>query len=279
MRCSRCKAENPAGMRFCGQCAAPLGGVCPSCGAANPPENRFSGSCAVALDTYRSPGFAEPALVAPSLAGAPAHVGEMKQVSVLFCDIVGSTALTERLGAEAMRDLITRFLEVSSAEVKRYDGTIPQFAGDGFMAVFGKPLTHEDHVRRALLAALGVRRALGDEGGTADRGLDLPVRIGIHAGPVVFGPIGGNLGLDTAIGDRKPRRPAAAGGRAGCDLGERDDLAVGATICPRRSSRAAHPQRQSRADPGLPSARGFALARRSRRGDARANNKLCRPAQ
>ena len=100
-----------------------------------------------------------------------------------------------------MRDLVNRFLEVSIAEVRRYDGTVPQFAGDGFMAVFGAPLTHEDHVRRALLAALGIRRALGDEGGTADRGLDLPVRIGIHTGPVVFGPIGGNLGLDTAIGD------------------------------------------------------------------------------
>ena len=125
MRCSRCQAENPAGMRFCGQCAAPLGAACPSCGAANPPENRFCGSCAAWLDTYRSPGFAEPALSAPSLAAAPTHVGEMKQVSILFCDIVGSTALTERLGAEAMRDLVNRFLEISIAEVQRYDGTVP----------------------------------------------------------------------------------------------------------------------------------------------------------
>ncbi len=201
MRCSRCHAENPAGMRFCGQCAAPLGAACPSCGAANPPENRFCGSCAAPLDAYRSPGFAESAPLTPDLATAPAHVGEMKQVSVLFCDIVGSTALAERLGAEAMRDLVTRFLEVSIAEVRRYDGTVPQFAGDGFMAVFGAPLTHEDHVRRALLAALGIRRALGDESGAADRGLNLPVRIGIHTGPVVFGSVGGNLGLDTAIGD------------------------------------------------------------------------------
>jgi class 3 adenylate cyclase len=201
MRCSRCHAENPAGMRFCGQCAAPLAAACPSCGAANPPESKFCGSCAVPLDAYRSPGFAEATRPPPGLAAAPAHVGEMKQVTILFCDIVGSTALTERLGAEAMRDLVNRFLEVSSAEVKRYEGTMPQFAGDGFMAVFGAPLTHEDHVRRALLAALGIRRALGDEGDAADQGLDLPVRIGIHTGPVVFGPIGGNFGMDTAIGD------------------------------------------------------------------------------
>jgi class 3 adenylate cyclase/tetratricopeptide (TPR) repeat protein len=203
MRCSRCRAENPAGMRFCGQCAAPLGAACPSCGAANPPENRFCGSCATPLDGYRSPGFAEPALLAPGLAAAPAHVGEMKQVSVLFCDIVGSTALTERLGAEAMRDLVNRFLEVSITEVRRYDGTVPQFAGDGFMAIFGAPLTHEDHVRRALLAALGIQRALGGGGEAADRlRLDLPVRIGIHTGAVVFGPISDRLPMDpTVIGD------------------------------------------------------------------------------
>jgi len=74
----------------------------------------------------------------------------MKQVTVLFCDIVNSTPLTERLGAEAMRDLVHAFLEASLAEVRRYGGTAPQFTGDGFMAVFGAPVTEEDHVRRAL---------------------------------------------------------------------------------------------------------------------------------
>jgi class 3 adenylate cyclase/tetratricopeptide (TPR) repeat protein len=197
MRCSRCAAENPAGMRFCGQCAAPLGASCPSCGAANPPESRFCGSCAAPLDTYRSPGFAEAA------SETSVFAGELKQVSVLFCDIVGSTALTERLGAEAMHDLVNRFLEVSIAEIRRYGGTVPQFAGDGFMAVFGAPRTYEDHVRRALLAALGIRRALSGDGEATDRQrLDLPVRIGIHTGAVVFGPISDRLPMDpTVIGD------------------------------------------------------------------------------
>jgi class 3 adenylate cyclase/tetratricopeptide (TPR) repeat protein len=127
----------------------------------------------------------------------------MKQVTVLFCDIVDSTALSERLGPEAMRDLVSSFLAASLAEVHRYGGTAPQFAGDGFMALFGAPLTHEDHVQRALLAALAIRRALGGMGdahGTSKP--DLPVRMGIHTGPVVFGPIGDNLPMDyTAIGD------------------------------------------------------------------------------
>jgi class 3 adenylate cyclase/tetratricopeptide (TPR) repeat protein len=129
--------------------------------------------------------------------------GEMKQVTVLFCDIVNSTPLTERLGPEAMRDLVSAFLEASLAEVHRYGGTAPQFTGDGFMALFGAPLTHEDHVRRALLAALAIQRTLREGGEAADPGpSELTLRIGIHTGPVVFGPVADNLAMDyTVIGD------------------------------------------------------------------------------
>jgi class 3 adenylate cyclase/tetratricopeptide (TPR) repeat protein len=120
----------------------------------------------------------------------------------LLCDIVNSTALTERLGAEAMRDLVAAFLEASLAEVERYGGTTPQFTGDGFLALFGAPVSQEDHVRRALLAAVAIQRAVGsDEGMDANR-LNLRVRIGVHSGPVVFGQIGDGLPFDrTVIGD------------------------------------------------------------------------------
>jgi len=123
--------------------------------------------------------------------------GEMKQVSVLFCDIVNSTPLAERLGAEAMRDLMHSFLDVSLTEVRRYGGSAPHFTGDGFMALFGAPVAHEDHVRRALLAALAIERANTDR-----EGLELSLRIGIHTGPVVFGPVVDDLSMDyTVIGD------------------------------------------------------------------------------
>src|SRR5262245_47630005 len=206
MRCSRCHAENPPGMKFCGHCGTPLGRACPSCGGDNPPEHRFCGRCGASLD---APG---PQHMAPGTGpGRAPHAqgalpGEMKQVSVLFCDIVGSTPLTDRLGSEGMRDLVSSFLDTSLAEVHRYGGTAPQFLGDGFMAVFGAPVTQEDHVQRALLAALAVRQALG---GTADGVAadgagksDLPVRMGIHTGSVVFGPIVDGLAMDdTIIGD------------------------------------------------------------------------------
>jgi class 3 adenylate cyclase/tetratricopeptide (TPR) repeat protein len=205
MRCPRCTADNLAGMKFCGQCGAPLGIPCPSCGSGNPPEHRFCGHCGTPL--YRT-GLQETAargsfIPKPAAGPGTALPGEMKQVTVLFCDIVGSTPLTERLGAEAMRDLVSSFLAASLAEVDRYGGTAPQFTGDGFMALFGAPVTQEDHVQRALLAALAIQRALG---GTEDaRGagnLELPVRIGIHSGPVVFGPVAERFPMDhTAIGD------------------------------------------------------------------------------
>jgi len=205
MKCPRCSADNLAGLKFCGQCGAPLGVPCPSCGSDNPPEHRFCGQCGVPLDR---PGLQEavargPFIPKPSAAPGIALPGEMKQVTVLFCDIVGSTPLTERLGAEAMRDLVSSFLATSLAEVHRYGGAAPQFTGDGFMALFGAPVTQEDHVQRALLAALAIQRALGGTEDTsgADK-LDLPVRIGIHSGPVVFGPVGDRFPMDyTAIGD------------------------------------------------------------------------------
>ena len=207
MRCLRCHAENLAGMKFCGQCGAALQAVCPLCGAANPPENRFCGGCGAPFD---SPGLHDSATTEaytprPVPAGVPRAIrpGEMKQVTLLFCDIVNSTPLTERLGPEAMRDLVAAFLDTSLIEVHRYGGTAPQFTGDGFLALFGAPLTYEDHVRRALLAAVAIRSALGGGGPAADSGrLNLPVRIGIHTGPVVFGPIGESLPMDsTVIGD------------------------------------------------------------------------------
>jgi class 3 adenylate cyclase/tetratricopeptide (TPR) repeat protein len=196
-------------MKFCGQCGAPLQSACPACGAANPPQNRFCGQCGASLGGLAPEGadvaesYIPRAPSAPIATGTGILPGEMKQVSVLFCDIVNSTPLSERLGPEAMRDLVSAFLETSLAEVRRFGGTAPQFTGDGFLALFGAPLTHEDHVRRALLAAIAIRKALsGDGEGGAGARLNLLVRMGIHSGPVIFGSIGARLPMDyTVIGD------------------------------------------------------------------------------
>ena len=92
------------------------------------------------------------------LASRSALEGERKTVTALFCDIVDSTGTAERIGAEAMAALIEQFFTRSLAEVHRYEGTVTQFLGDGFLALFGAPLTHEDHAHRAVLAAPRSRR-------------------------------------------------------------------------------------------------------------------------
>ena len=99
MKCPRCQAENPAGMRFCGQCAAPLEAVCPSCGAANPPGHKFCGQCAAPLEPCQPARFLAPAAYTPKhlaekiLTSRHALEGERKQVTVLFADLKGSMEL------------------------------------------------------------------------------------------------------------------------------------------------------------------------------------------
>jgi class 3 adenylate cyclase/tetratricopeptide (TPR) repeat protein len=167
--------------QFCGECGAALGGA--------------SEHAAAVPAQYTPKHLAERILTSRS-----ALEGERKLVSVLFCDIVQSTELAARIGEDAMHALLNRFFELALGEVHRYEGTINQFLGDGFMALFGAPLAHEDHVRRALLAALAIRHRLRTR---PDPTLShVQVRMGVNTGTVVVGKIGDNLRMDyTAVGD------------------------------------------------------------------------------
>jgi DNA-binding SARP family transcriptional activator/class 3 adenylate cyclase len=150
----------------------------------------------------------------PASPGPPPHrrpqEGERKHVTVLFCDIAGSTALTERLGAEAMHELLGRFHDLARDEVHRYGGRVRRFLGAGFMALMGAPAAHEDHALRAVLAALGLRRRLA-EGALAagDSAVPIRVRMGLDSGLVVIG----------TVGDDPDAEPAAIG--ATVDTAER----------------------------------------------------------
>ncbi len=210
MTCAHCQRDNPPDQKFCGECGARLVQACPSCGTANPPTQKFCGECGTGLTTPTPREASVPESYTPRhlaekiLASRTAIEGERKPVTVLFCDVESSTALAERLGAEGMHGLLSRFFETALAEVHRYEGTINQFLGDGFMALFGAPLAHEDHARRAVLAALGLRRTLAEHPLEAESGQPVPIqlRFGIHTGFVVVGAIGDNLRMDyTAIGD------------------------------------------------------------------------------
>ena len=154
--------------------------------------------------------FASPAAYTPKhlaekiLTSKGAIEGERKQVTVMFSDVSGFTAMSERLDPEDVHGIMDRVFEVILAAVHRYEGTINQFLGDGVMALFGAPIAHEDHAHRALRAALaiqdGARAARGDV--KRVHGVDFRMRIGINTGPVVVGAIGRDLRMDyTAVGD------------------------------------------------------------------------------
>jgi class 3 adenylate cyclase/tetratricopeptide (TPR) repeat protein len=192
VRCRGCGHDNPGAARFCAQCGAQLGISCAACGAVPPPGARFCPDCGRALDGAPTPASYTPRHISEQiLAVRGAIEGERKQITVLFCDIVKSSDLAVRLGPEDFHQVVDRFFQVALAEVHRYEGTINQFLGDGFMALFGAPIAHEDHARRAVLAALGI-------GARAE----VKIRIGINSGLVVVGTIGDDLRVDyTAFGD------------------------------------------------------------------------------
>jgi len=125
-------------------------------------------------------------------------------VRVLFADVVHSMDIAAAVGAERLREIMSELLDRSTAVVTRYGGTLSQFTGDGIMAVFGAPITLEDHAVRVCLAALGIQQEaqrLGAEVQDRD-GIDLGLRVGLNSGQVIAGEIGsGTLGY-TAIGEQ-----------------------------------------------------------------------------
>jgi class 3 adenylate cyclase/tetratricopeptide (TPR) repeat protein/ribosomal protein L40E len=212
VKCLECQADNPARAKFCGQCGAKLGLTCPGCGAETPPGAKFCGECGTALGAALqakpptpasgAAGASEPTEARAVSAPPPADAipeGEHKQVTVLFCDLSGVPALAEGLGAEGMHTLLQRFFELALAEVHRYEGTISQFLGDGFMALFGAPIAHEDHAHRALLAALGLRKRLAERAAELAAGRELGPRMGLDTGSVVVGNVG-NIGTPGGVG-------------------------------------------------------------------------------
>ena len=200
MRCAACQAMNRDGAQFCQSCGMRLNQLCPRCRTPFLPGNRYCDACGMALPMAAAAQEDE----APQERLLPGELeGERKQVTVMFCDIVRSMPLAERLGAEGMHRLLNEFFDLALGSVHRYEGTINQFLGDGFMALFGAPVAHEDHERRAILSALGILQALrlrqAQERDWAGR--DLRIRIGMNSGPVVVGRIGNKRSDFIAVGD------------------------------------------------------------------------------
>jgi class 3 adenylate cyclase len=119
--------------------------------------------------------------------------GERRQLTVMFCDLVGSTALSEQRDPEELRDLIRAYQNACSAVITRFDGRIAKYLGDGLLAYFGYPRAHEDDAQRAVHAGLGIVASMHSFNSqrTESSLASLRVRVGIHTGLVVVGEMGG----------------------------------------------------------------------------------------
>ncbi len=213
MICQECGFDNREDAKFCLNCGQKFEVKCPRCYKGLPPAARFCDECghelqkpkeAPAVD-YTQPHAYTPKHLTDKILTAHSSIeGERKLVTVLFCDLANSTALAERLGPEPMNSLLIEFFGLSLSRVHRYEGTINQFLGDGFMALFGAPIAHEDHARRAVLAAVEIQRGLHEMAAAMAQlsGDRIAVRMGLNTGLVIVGAIGDDLRMDyTAVGD------------------------------------------------------------------------------
>lgn len=172
---------------------------CGACGTENPAGNRFCGQCGARLDESTFPAFAaEPVLTAHGqvTSAAPGTPdAERRQLTVMFCDLVASTPLAERLDPEDLREVVRAYREVCIGAIGRVEGHLAKYLGDGVLVYFGYPRAHEDDARRAVHAGLEILAALPSLNARLQQtvraleGSPLRIRIGVHTGPVVVGEI------------------------------------------------------------------------------------------
>ena len=204
MTCPACGHQNPAGMKFCGECGTRLASGCPACGFQNPPGMKFCGECgAPQAATVRAAGApaaagagARPVVRGEPIAstGTPAATEattERRLVSVLFADLVGFTSRSDSTDPEHVREFLARYFELCREIIERYGGTVEKFIGDAVMAVWGTPVAQEDDAERAVRTALDLVdavRHLGRQAG--DETLELRAGVLTGEAAVTIGAVG-----------------------------------------------------------------------------------------
>jgi class 3 adenylate cyclase len=185
MRCSKCGSDSPAGKKFCEDCGAPFATPCPTCGAETTTGKRFCGECGAPLQTAST--NAEPR--------EGSLTAERRHLTVLFCDLVGSTEIAAQLDPEEWRDLVGAYHRAAAEAITRYGGHVAKYLGDGVMAYFGWPEAHENDAERAAragLAVLGQVSKLNQDSACPK----IAVRVAIDSGAVV---VGAGEGKDTDV--------------------------------------------------------------------------------
>ncbi len=233
MKCWNCGSENPAGAKFCSNCGQPQQRPCPNCSTVNPAGAKFCFNCGFNLQpqgaTAPPAPSAAPAAPTPGQAAGAgreslvekfmtkevaakldaarssrAVEGERRIVTILFCDVKGSTAMAEQLDPEEWAEIMNNAFEYLIKPVHDYEGTVARLMGDAILAFFGAPLAHEDDPQRAILAGLEIIENITQyrEKIQQQYGMDFSVRVGLNTGLVVVGNIGSDYKFEyTAMGD------------------------------------------------------------------------------
>jgi class 3 adenylate cyclase len=173
MVCESCGRATKPGARFCTGCGASLAPRCPACGAESEPDGRFCPACGASLGAQAAARPAEDAVA-------------RKVVTIVFADLVGSTALHERLDAEAVRQFMEGYYAAMRGAVEAHGGRVTQVMGDGVKAVFGAPRVAEDDAIRAVRAAVEMQRAfrsLAEQ--QSERVGQTGLRVAVNTGEVV----------------------------------------------------------------------------------------------
>ncbi len=222
MTCPNCSNDNPDTASFCMSCGTSLAVACSSCGTDLPADAKFCFSCGTPVDQAGSgPETDSPPPPASTddlkrfvpdellrkleyAARTGAMSGERRVVTMLFCDVAGSTSAAQHLDPEDWAEVMNGAFDHLIAPVYRYEGTLARLMGDAILAFFGAPIGHEDDAERAVLAGLEILDEIEPYRETVRTrwGVDFDVRVGINTGLVVVGEVGSDLRVEyTAMGD------------------------------------------------------------------------------
>jgi class 3 adenylate cyclase/predicted ATPase len=187
LQCPGCSAEAPEGSKFCGKCGTALPRACPNCGQTVPPENSFCSECGASVVTGSTAPTPSLTLQAPPTTAPIGSPAERRQLTIMFCDMVGSSALSTRLDPEEQGEIIAEFHVCCTKEIKALGGMVAQYLGDGVLAYFGYPAAHENDAERAILAGLAILKAVASLKPNAD--VVVQTRIAVGSGIVVVGDL------------------------------------------------------------------------------------------
>ena len=148
MHCSKCETDNAAASRFCSQCGTPLTKRCPKCTFENGPEGRFCSQCGSSLDSAAN--------THEEVQPHDGPTGERRHLTVLFCDLAGSSQIAAQLDPEEWRETVAGYHRAATEAITRFGGHVAKYLGDGVMAFFGYPEAHDDDAERAARAGLAI---------------------------------------------------------------------------------------------------------------------------